>query len=111
MQALITTTTNSQLNQKRSELVTRRNALLDAFSDAANHNRSKRLKTLYRRICDVNDLISTLDGIEADIPAQPKVVSGLRKFTVSSLFLHDCYRKLTADQDEQFIFITGAEIE
>jgi hypothetical protein len=30
-----------------------------------------------------------------------------RRYAVSSLFLHDCFRKLTADQNEQFFFITG----
>jgi hypothetical protein len=27
------------------------------------------------------------------------------------LFLHDCFVKLTADRDEQFVFITGTEVE
>src|SRR5262249_30032817 len=30
------------------------------------------------------------------------------RYSVSSLFLHDCYRLLTADSDEQFFFLTGA---
>ena len=34
-----------------------------------------------------------------------------RRYAVSSLFLHECYRKLTADPDEQFFFITGSEVE
>jgi hypothetical protein len=107
MQALITTS-KSQMSEKRSELLARRNALLDAFSDAANHNRSKRLKMLYRRICDISEFIGTLDAVAGMAPP-PQAASGLRKFTVSSLFLHECYRELTADKDEQFIFITGAE--
>ena len=107
MNALISTST-SRLNHKRSDLISRRTALLEAFSDAATHNRGKRLKTLCRRICDVNEFITTLEAIEGETPA-PQPDSGLRKFTVSSLFLHDCYRKLTADKDEQFIFITGTE--
>jgi hypothetical protein len=111
MQKRITTTTSPpQLNHKRSELINRRNALLTAFSDAATEKRGKRLKKLYRRICDVNEFIGTLDEISVEsLPPQPQLASGRRKFTVSSLFLHECYRKLTADKDEQFIFITGAE--
>jgi hypothetical protein len=30
---------------------------------------------------------------------------------VSSLFLHECFRNLTKDADEQFFFITGSEVE
>jgi hypothetical protein len=32
-------------------------------------------------------------------------------YAVSSWFLHDCFRKLTADADEQFFFVTGAEVD
>jgi len=43
----------------------------------------------------------------------PLRISGVAcaRYAVSSLFLHDCYRKLTADPDEQFFFITGSEID
>ncbi len=30
---------------------------------------------------------------------------------MSSFFLHECAKKLTADADEQFFFITGSEVE
>jgi len=34
-----------------------------------------------------------------------------RRYAASSLFLHESFKKLTADQDEQFFFVTGTEIE
>lgn len=34
-----------------------------------------------------------------------------RRFVVSSLFLHQCFKELTADSREQFFFITGSETE
>ena len=36
--------------------------------------------------------------------------TGPRRYAVSSLFLHESAKKLTADRNEQFFFITGAEI-
>lgn len=30
---------------------------------------------------------------------------------ISSLFLHESFRKLTAGQDEQLFFVTGSEID
>lgn len=37
--------------------------------------------------------------------------NGLRRYAVSSLFLHECFKALTADRDEQFFFITGAIVD
>jgi hypothetical protein len=34
-----------------------------------------------------------------------------RHYAVSSLFLHECAKKLTADASEQFFFVTGSEVE
>jgi len=36
--------------------------------------------------------------------------SASSRYTVSSLFLHQCFFELTADQKEQFFFITGPEV-
>ena len=32
------------------------------------------------------------------------------RYAVSSLFLHESFKKLTADPDEQFFFVTGTEV-
>ena len=50
---------------------------------------------------------ATLDLIRKEnLPA-----CGPPRFVVSSLFLRDCYEKLTADANEQFFFITGSVVE
>ncbi len=55
----------------------------------------------------LNELLDTLDQVQTTmVPASPAQA----RFTVSSLFLHDCFRELTADHREQFFFVTGAEV-
>lgn len=56
----------------------------------------------------MNEFLATLDRIATE--NDPKV-NGPRRYAVSSLFLHDCFKKLTADANEQFFFITGAEVD
>ena len=55
-----------------------------------------------------NDFLESLERIAAEnAPSE----SGAKRYAVSSWFLHESFKKLTADQDEQFFFITGAEVE
>ena len=42
--------------------------------------------------------------------ASPPAIPGRRRYAVSSLFLHESFKKLTADRDEEFFFITGNEV-
>jgi hypothetical protein len=37
--------------------------------------------------------------------------SQVKRFVISSLFLHECFRELAADDKEQFFFITGSETD
>ena len=97
----------SPLETKRAALLIRRNRLVESFVQAAS-TRGK-LGRYYREIKRTNEFISTLDQIAADI--QPKRRSSVPRFVVSSYFLHECLRKLTADQSEQFSFITGVEVD
>jgi hypothetical protein len=55
-----------------------------------------------------NEFLLSLERIEQEKIRNP---DGPRRYAVSSWFLHDCFKKLTADADEQFFFITGAEVE
>jgi hypothetical protein len=97
----------AHLNDKRTALVEKREKLIDRF------NQSARRRTNTGRVCTeirrVNDFIATLERIEAENTGLPN--TGPRRYAVSSLFLHECYKKLTADQNEQFFFITGTEVE
>lgn len=97
-------TERSRLNKKREQLV-------DAFGKAAHDGRRRRLSELFVKIQQTNEFLSSLDAIEAATRAEGKEEAHARRYAVSSLFLHESFRKLTADQDEQFFFITGTEIK
>ncbi|MDX2181572.1 MAG: hypothetical protein SFV18_18400 [Bryobacteraceae bacterium] len=96
------------IDTKRNKLVKRRQRLLTQFQDAASEGKRSRLSILFERIQQTNDLLDCLGQIEESGKANEQ--PGIPRFTVSSLFLYECFKKLTADRDEQFSFITGAEI-
>jgi hypothetical protein len=94
------------LEEKRRVLVERREKLLGRFNESARQRKSTaRVCTEIRR---VNEFIASLERIDAENTGTPN--TGPRRYAVSSLFLHDCFKKLTVDQNEQFFFITGTEI-
>jgi hypothetical protein len=97
----------THLNDKRAALVERREKLITRFGKAARNR--KNTARIERNIQKVNEFLESLDQIAAESTAKPE--AGLRRYAVSSLFLHESFKKLTADQDEQFFFITGSEVE
>jgi hypothetical protein len=105
MNTRLTISQPTPLATKRAALLLRRNRLVEGFVQAAS-TRSK-LGGHYREIKHTNELIETLDQIAAGTEARAHSVP---RFVVSSFFLHECFKKLTADQSEQFSFITGVEL-
>jgi hypothetical protein len=97
----------THLEEKRAALVDRREKLISRFDKAARER--KATTRLEREIQRVNEFLESLDRIEAEATAKPE--PGPRRYAVSSLFLHESFKKLTADRDEQFFFITGSEVE
>jgi|SRR5579871_522007 len=96
----------THLEEKKQSLTEKRETLIGKFNQSARARRNtSRIST---EICRVNDFLATLDRISAENDPN---VNGPRRYAVSSLFLHDCFKKLTADRDEQFFFITGAEVD
>lgn len=95
----------THLEEKRVALTEKREKLIGQFNEAARARRSTaRLCLDIRRI---NDFLSTLDRIVAE---NTRRADDPKRYAVSSLFLYESYRKLTADQDEQFFFVTGSEV-
>ncbi|MGD1097558.1 MAG: hypothetical protein ABSB35_36925 [Bryobacteraceae bacterium] len=96
----------TQLEEKKKTLIENREKLIGRFNDSARARKStSRVCAEIRR---TNDFLTALDRIVEEntpMPGEP------RRYAVSSLFLHECYKKLTADPDEQFFFITGSEVE
>lgn len=97
----------SPLETKRAALLMRRNNLIDNFAGTARQ--AGKLGRFYREIKYTNEMIKTLDDIAANL--QVKECADMPVFVVSSFFLHECFKKLTADKSEQFSFITGVEVE
>lgn len=94
----------THLEHKRQALVDRREKLIERMSEAARNRKStSRLCTDIRQ---VNDFLESLDRIATE----NSDTGGVKRYAVSSLFLHESFKKLTADPDEQFFFITGAEV-
>ena len=93
------------LEEKRTQLVGRREKLLDLFSTAARER--KPAKRVCHDIRTTNEFLECLDQIESENAAAG---NSPRRYAVSSLFLHESFGKLTADADEQFFFVTGPEI-
>ena len=97
----------TNVQTERQRLLKKREALLDGFTKAAITGKARRLSELLIKICQTNEFLKSLEDIEK---ASPPAISGRRRYAVSSLFLHESFRKLTADRDEEFFFITGNEV-
>lgn len=94
------------LEEKKLYLIAKREHLITRFNESARARKNTaRLTSEIRR---VNEFLAILDQIAAENGPPPR---SPRPYAVSSLFLHDCFKKLTADPDEQFFFITGTEID
>jgi len=94
------------LEQKRTALVQKREDLISHFGETVRSGaKPDRVVT---DILLTNDFLESLDRIATE---NAPGTSGPRRYAVSTLFLYESFKKLTADQDEQFFFITGAEID
>ncbi len=98
----------SHLDAERDSLLAKQDRLLRAFSEAAERRRSARMRRICRQIEQTNEFIETLERIES---GQKSLSGSPHRYVVSSLFLDQCFRELTADQNEQLFFITGSELD
>lgn len=96
----------TRINEKKRTLVERREKLISRFGDAVRERKgTARIATDIRR---TNEFLESLDRIIEENVRTPGTPP---RYAVSSLFLHECAKKLTADANEQFFFITGSEVE
>jgi proteasome lid subunit RPN8/RPN11 len=96
----------THLEEKKTALVARREKLIGRFSETVRARKNtQRVTAELRR---TNEFLESLERIETENAPVPN--DGPRRYAVSSLFLHECFKKLTADADEQFFFVTGAEV-
>ena len=94
------------IDQTKTALIEKREKLIVRYSEAVRARKSTRhVATEIRR---TNKFLESLEQIvEENTPLK----DAPRRYQISSLFLHECAKKLTADADEQFFFITGTEVE
>ena len=97
----------THLEEKRKALVEKREKLIGRFNDAARTR--KNTARVCAEIRRANEFLESLERIETENSGRPN--TGPRRYAISSLFLHESFKKLTADADEQFFFITGAEVD
>lgn len=95
----------NHLQAKRKALLERREKLIQRFGEATRTRR--KTARICQQIERTNEFLESLEQIETE-NLDPQ--TGPRRYAVSSLFLHESFKKLTADANEQFFFITGAEV-
>ena len=99
---------STQLQKHRRRLQTMREQQLQLFSVAATERQQRRMQYVCARIAQTNDFLRSLDEIERELAQRDN--PGRPRYLVSSVFLYSSYKKLTADRDEQFFFVTGCEV-
>lgn len=101
------TEASQKLLETTTSLLRIRQRLLCAYSAAVEKQQAGRMNYLNRRLQDTNSFLTSLTKVEAEMTTPPP----FPRFVVSSLFLHECFKPLTADPKEQFVFITGPEVD
>jgi hypothetical protein len=94
------TETQNPRAKKHERLIGRRQRLLAKFEHATETSQRRRMQRLHRELQHLAECLAILEGR-----------SSRPRFVVSSMFLEQCFRQLTADEREQFFFITGAEVD
>lgn len=101
-------TINTSLEQERDLLLLQRGELLLSFVEAAQQNKPSKMGRVFQRLRQTNEFLNCLERIHKAMGERKQ--NAVRQYAVSSLFLHECYKTLTADRDEQFFFLTGAVV-
>jgi hypothetical protein len=96
-----------RLFETTASLVRAQERLLSAYSAAVKKQQVGRMNYLNSKLQDTNSLLSSLTTIEAELTAP----LSYPRFVVSSIFLRECFKPLTADPKEEFVFITGPEVD
>jgi hypothetical protein len=101
-------TSNTHLEQEKESLLEQRKELVISFVEAVQHKKPGKMDRAFRLLRQVNQFLNCLERIDRAIRERKQRT--VRQYAVSSLFLHECFKALTADRDEQFFFITGTVV-
>jgi len=89
-------------------LLDKRKELLISFVDAANDKKPSKMNRIFQQLKESNEFLGAVERIRQ--PDSLPVQVGAGRYAVSSLFLHESFRLLTADEHEQFVFLTGTTV-
>jgi hypothetical protein len=82
--------------------------LCSPYSAIAKKNYQKQMDFYDNQLGETERIHGILNKTETKLLTPS---SQAKRFVVSSLFLHECFHELTADNREQFFFITGSEAD
>jgi len=97
---------SQKLIETKTQLARTRARLLALYSNAVEKNNMRRMSYLNKKLQETGQMLDSLAEIETELLSQKRSDG---RFVVSSLFLHECFRELTLDSKEQFVFISGCE--
>jgi len=95
------------VHRERDRLVKLRQKQVNNFVGAVTAGKCQVLPQLFSKIRQTSGFLTILGEIELQL--SPRLSKP--RYVISSLFLQDSFKKLTADEDEQFFFVTGAQID
>src|SRR5215813_5827385 len=101
-------TGSSTLAHEIDLLLEKRRQLLISFVDAANEKKPSKMNRIFQQLKESNEFLGALERIRQ--PDSLPVQIGVRRYAVSSLFLHESFKLLTADELEQFVFLRGSTV-
>lgn len=93
---------NTDLGRQRRSLLLERKELIGSYIEAVERKKPSKLGKILEQLRQTDEVLNYLERIE-DVVPEIKQQSD-HHYTVSSLFLHECFKVLTADRDEQFFF-------
>lgn len=97
-----------EIERKCNELKARQELQLATLAKAVTSGRSpKRYGEIYNKIRQTSEFLEAIEQIRLRAKEQAE---RSRHFTVSTVFLQEAFKKLTADRDEQFNFVTGVDL-
>jgi hypothetical protein len=99
---------SQKLLETKARVTRTRTRLVALYSSAVEKNNMRSMNYLNKKLQESVHMLDSLAEIETELLAQK---SSARRFVVSSLFLHECFRELTLDSKEQFVFISGCEAD
>src|SRR5712691_2459632 len=97
------TKSQTDLEQEKESLLAQRQELAASFIKAVLQKKPGKMSRVFQRLRQINEFLHCLERIDKARCIEKQDTA--RQYVVSSLFLYECFKALTADRDEQFFFL------